>query len=550
MAEPTKRSVRIREFLPLLTLLPGLLVILYYILGPASGYMTSDCTDSIRWAQATYESGHLISKEFSYAAVQPFGGNLIFLPFVAMFGYTMTAQIAGLTLFALLFLFALYYLARGLGFDRLFSGLFVSVTVLLLSSSPKLREIIWEHIFYYNLGILFFCVGFGLALRLLRDEGHRKGFSEYKVRDWIRLALLVVFCFLAATDGLQTLVCLTLPVIGAYCLEYFIYDRPKTSLRENMGLSAVLLLVLFWSVLGFAMIPVFTRGVEAGYANAYSTYSPMNEWKDNFLGLFHNWLTLFGVSVAKGDPLVSADSVINMMRIGGALLLLFGPFVLLARYDKQEDRGLRLMIGGHLFVSAFIIFASVFGSLGKANWRLTPMLGSAVLVMLTWSLKHLEQTDRRRIGAVFTAFFLGVASLSAVTIMKMPARYGENNSWHVAARELEARGLTYGYGNFWWSELITLVSGNKVQMANINESKGKPVKNDYQLPSGNYGERTEEKYFLLLTESDQKKMEDWVARQKKEGAVLDEFTIESDPYSVGGFAETKVIVYVFNRNIF
>ena len=45
-------------------------------------------------------------------------------------------------------------------------------------------------------------------------------------------------------------------------------------------------------------------------------------------------------------------------------------------------------------------------------------------------------------------------------------------------------------------------------------------------------------------------MEDWVARQKKEGAVLDEFTIESDPYSVGGFAGTKVIVYVFNRNIF
>ncbi|MBO4838784.1 MAG: hypothetical protein J5493_05375 [Lachnospiraceae bacterium] len=550
MPEKTTRTLNIRELLPFLALLPGLLLVLYYLLGPASGYMTSDCTDSIRWAQATYESGHLISKNFSYAAVQPFGGNLIFLPFVALFGYSMTAQIAGLVLFALLFVFALYYLARGLGFDRLFSGIFVSVTVLLLSSSPKLREIIWEHIFYYNLGILFFCLGFGLALRLLGDEERRKGFSSYKTRDWIRLAVLILFSFLAATDGLQTLVCLTLPLIGAYALEYYIFSKPAARIKEQAGMSLVLLLILFWSVLGFLMIPVFTRGVEAGYANAYSTYSPMNEWKDNFLGLFHNWLTLFGVSVAKNDPLVSADSVVNMMRIACALVLLFGPFVLLARYDRQKERELRLLIGGHLFVSAFIIFASVFGSLGKANWRLTPMLGSAILVMLTWSLKRLQQAEFKRVGVIFTAFFIAVSALSAVTIARMPANYGENNSWHVAARVLEEKGLTYGYGNFWWSELITLVSGNKVQMANINESKGKPVKNDYQLPSGNFSERVEEKYFLLLTESDNNKMEDWIAKQKKQGSVIDEFTIESDQYSAGGFAGTKVYVYVFDKNIF
>ncbi len=545
-----KRPFNPKELLPLLTLLPGLVLVLYYILGPASGYMTSDCTDSIRWAQATYESGHLISKEFSYAAVQPFGGNLIFLPFIALFGYSMTAQVIGLTLFALLLILALYYLARGLGFNRLFSGIFVSMTVLLLSSSPKLREILWEHIFYYNLGILFFCLGFGLALRLLRDEEKRRDLTAFRTRDWIRLAVLVLFSFLAATDGLQTLVCLTLPLVGAYALEFYLAAKPAVRLRDQMGMTAVLLLVLFWSVLGFLMIPVFTRGVEAGYANAYSTYSQMSEWKDNFLGLFHNWLTLFGVSVQKNDPLVSADSVVNMLRIGTALLLLFAPFVLLARYHRQPERELRLLIGGHLFVSAFIIFASVFGSLGKANWRLTPMLGTSVMVMLTWSLKRLQQIDCRRIGIVFTALFLAAAAVPAATILRMPADYGENNSWHAAARELEARGLTYGYGNFWWSELITLVSGNRVQMANINESKGKPVKNNYQLPPGNYEDRIEDQYFLLLTESDNSKMESYLSRMKREGALIDAFTVESDPYATGGFAGTKVFIYVFNRNIF
>ena len=45
-------------------------------------------------------------------------------------------------------------------------------------------------------------------------------------------------------------------------------------------------------------------------------------------------------------------------------------------------------------------------------------------------------------------------------------------------------------------------------------------------------------------------MEDWIAKQKKQGSVIDEFTIESDQYSAGGFAGTKVYVYVFNQNIF
>ena len=158
---PQLRRVLGTVVLPLLVLGLGAVLTLYYILGPAEGYMTSDCTDSLRWAQATFESGRLISDNFYYAAILPFGGNIIFLPFIAIFGYSMTAQLCGLALFALLFIAALYYLATGLGYSRLTSAAMVSVTLMIMSSSAKLREIMWEHIFYYNLGLLFFCFGFG-----------------------------------------------------------------------------------------------------------------------------------------------------------------------------------------------------------------------------------------------------------------------------------------------------------------------------------------------------------------------------------------------------
>lgn len=550
MADNLSYSKPVKTALPFLFFLPGLLLILYYLIGPAKGYMTSDCTDSIRWAQATYESGHLISKNFSYAAVQPFGGNLIFLPFIALFGYTMTAQILGLVLFALLFTAALYFLARGLGLGRAQSGAFVSLFVLILSSSPKLREIMWEHIFYYNLGILFFALGFGLALRLTRKNALLKSFSAYNRTDWIRLGILLLFSFLAATDGLQTLVCYTLPLLGAFILEYYLYHKPAVPFRDTLGLSTLLMMILFWSLLGFIMIPVFTRGVEAGYANAYSTYSPMNEWRDNFLGIFHNWLTLFGVSVNTGDPLVSSQSVVNMLRISGALFLLIFPFILLIRYAKQPDREMRLLLGGHLFVSAFIVFASTFGSLGKADWRLTPMMGTALLVVLCWAFKSIFRREVRHSGILLTAFCTLLACLSAFTILKMPFHYGENDSWHESVRQLQARGLKYGYANFWWAERITLVSGNQVQVANINEKNGMPAANDYQLPAGSFDDKDTDRYFLLLTESDNRKMATWLSQEQMAGRILESFIITSDAYYSGGFAGSAVYVYVFGENLF
>ena len=111
--------------LPLLAGLSGLAVILYFTLGPSAGYMTSDCADSLRWAEATLKSGRLISDNFKYAALLPFGGNLIFLPFVALYGFSMKAQICGLVVFILLYC-------------KLLVGLFLPVKLGLVMRSRRL----------------------------------------------------------------------------------------------------------------------------------------------------------------------------------------------------------------------------------------------------------------------------------------------------------------------------------------------------------------------------------------------------------------------------
>lgn len=551
LREGNRRLRLLDRLLPLLVLALGAALTLYYILGPAEGYMTSDCTDSLRWAQATYESGRLISDDFYYAALLPFGGNLIFLPFIALFGYSMTAQLCGLALFALLFIAALWYLATGLGYSRLTAATMVSVTLMIMSSSAKLREIMWEHIFYYNLGLLFFCFGFGLALRILRRGGMAEDLGRARAHDWVRVAVLLVFSLVAATDGLQTLVCFTLPLVCGIFIDRF-FDRDALLCRRNINTAVLLLLLVLCSALGFLLIAPLSHGVSAGYADAYSSWSAMSTWADNLLGFLENWLSLLGVSVASGDPLVSLASIINMLRVVGGLALLVAPLVLLARFNKLESGAVRAVLVGHFAVSAFILFAVVFGKLGGANWRLVPMLGTSVLASVVTAVELLrEKGIAARVGALLLALLVLLGCVSAVEIARMPADYGDDNSWHAVSAELTARGLKYGYANFWWAESLTMISDGELVVANISAGTRTPQKYNYQQPANSYDDRADANgYFLMLTESEEATMSAWLNLQRTQGAIREEFTVESEPYDLRGYSGSVVYVYVFDENIF
>lgn len=538
--------------LPLAILGVGVGTVLYYIIGPSAGYMTSDCTDSLRWSMATFESGKLISDEFYYAAILPFGGNLIFLPFIAMFGYSLTAQIWGLCFFALALAAALYYMASGFGFDRIRSSALVSIVFLIMSASPKLREIMWEHIFYYNLGILFFCLGFGLACRIIREGGICFDPKAGRPMDWVRLGILLVFSVIAATDGLQALICFTLPLFCGIFAERFLDSSEKLFSKRNLLTVAFIGAVVIASGIGFISIDKVSGGVTAAYADAYSTWSGSGSWVNNFLGFFPNWFTLLGVSVVQGDPLASMDSLPDMLFILGGIVLLVAPIVLLCFYKKIESAAIRAVLIGHFAVSAFILFAVTFGKLGGANWRLTPMLGTSCIVTAVAAFEFIRLKGIiARIGALLLALLLVMAFVPAAEIAEMPADYGRDNSWHTAARVLKEHDLKYGYANFWWAEIITMLSDGEVEVANIAEGKTTPVKYPYQLNHNSFEDKEGvDRYFLLLTESENKNMSSYITVYREMGKIVEEFTVESEPYNLRGYTGKLLYVYVFSENIF
>jgi hypothetical protein len=512
----------------------GIGLILYYIIGPSEWFMTADCTDSLLWSQATLESGKLVSGEFHYAAVIPFGGNIIFLPFLAIFGYSMAAQIGGLVAYAVMLFAAAIYMLRGFGYKWYTCGGILSVFLLIMSSSAKLREIMWEHIFYYNLGLLFFCLGMGLAIRIFREGGFLDG--ERKPIDWVRIGILSSFALAAATNGLQSLVCFILPVLGAMFAVCF-FDEEKLLSPRNMYAVLAICCVAFGTFTGMLLTDAVTGGVTAGYQEAYSTYSAMSAWPNNFLKLFTNWFSLLGVSVTAKDPMASLESVFNMIRIVCALVLLVAPFFMLAGYKNIRSRSLRMLLIGHFAVSAFIVFAVVFGNLGGANWRLTPMLGTSVLVCAVYSVELiLKKGIAARFGAILLAILILTSSLAALEIAKMRPGETDKHNGHLLTETLLERGLETGYATFWQSQLITMLSDGQIRCSVILDDTSTPTKRNYQSQSSWYEDvEGEDEYFLLLTASERSDAIYWIVTNKDK--MTDEFTITNE--------QTKETYYVF-----
>lgn len=604
----TRYSGVVGIIVPLLIFALGVGFVLYYILGPSKYYMTSDSTDSMRWAQASFESGKLISEDFAYAAILPFGGNLVFLPFIAIFGYSVTAQVAGLAVFAVILAVVMYYMATGIGLGRYGSATLVAIFFLAMSLSPKLREIMWEHIFYYNLGILFFCLGVGITSRLTREDSTlfraknplitlglcfvpavitfafmliiKKNVATVRtlfislgaflaviilavvvglfmnirlstLKDHVSLCVLAIFSMLAATDGLQTLVCFALPVCaGVFCERLFDSDEKLFSAR-NLKAVAVLVAVAFPTLVGYMSIEAASGGVTAGYADAYSSYSAMSSWVNNFLGFFPNWFSLLGVSVAAGDPLASKESILNMLGIFGGIVLLVAPIILLFFWKKIRSHGVRIALVGHFALSAFILFAVTFGKLGGANWRLTPMLGSSVILSTVTALELISyKKTATRFGALLLAVLCVVSIPAALQIKKMEKDTGDNIAWHLAAERLEDEGLRYGYANFWFAESITLFSDGALEVANISEGLQAPKQYVYQINRSAFDDREGEKYFLLLTEKENLTMTVYLNSQKSAGKIEREFTIDTPGYNLRGHSGSVFYVYVFTENIF
>lgn len=485
--------------LTVIVILTTFLVLAYYICFPSRGYFHSDTTDTIMWAQAMFDGGWIYNLDFNYAAFLPFGGSFLMLPFIPIFGVSMTTHVLGMTLFYILFLLAILWFCRSLKFSWLWSAIICFVLAFGVAGSDKIREIFFGHIIYYNLGTLFYLFGLGLIFRL---EAKFELFSADTKRSKyvIYLAFCFLFFLLTTLNGLHSLTLFTLPVVGGYFLERFFREKFRFFSKDNKPFFIILTIMLSGVLIGLGLHILLALTVSQGYADAFSSYSAPSEWWGNITRFFEHWFTLYGVDVAYGDPIKSVDSILNLFRIVSGFVLMIIPVAALASYGKINDHKIRILVISHFILTLLLMIGYIFGFLASASWRLSPLMASSILLSLIYLKTLFDNVDKRRLAGVFLAPIIIVCSITMFTIIKMPhdynLEYGYNDGYFIA-RELESLGLEYGYADFWHANAVTVISDSSVKVRSITDQ----LEIYYYQSQSAWFEDQEgvEAYFVLLT---------------------------------------------------
>lgn len=474
----------------------SLAAVIYYIIFPSEQFFHADCSDTILWAQASYDSGSLFNKDFGYAAMLPFGGTMLMLPFIGAFGVSMTTHHIGMVLFTLLFFASVIFLCRSLKFSFSLSLTAAGTLAMVLCASAKLREIFYEHVIYYSISVLIVCVLLSLLIRF------REAFLCEKLHK--RLVPIIFFTVLfsvcCALDGMQIIATGVVPVFFAAVAEAFLNKERKIFSKESRVSFYFCLFSGISVVIGLWLLIMLSDGISAGYAGAYSQYSNMNEWLANLGKLPEHWFLLFGVDAEYGMGIFSLESIVNIVRIASALIVAIVPVIALIFY-KKLDEATRMLVLAHFGVTAVVMFGYIFGILSAANWRLSPIICTGVLVCFAAFRAAKEHAVALRLSVIAACVLVLMSAVSFKTVVQMEKNGIELNEKYRLAQVLDENGLNYGYATFWNSQAITVLSDSKVRAANVDINEKGITPCAYQS-NMNWFEEQEgvEKYFVLASD--------------------------------------------------
>lgn len=534
----------ISKILPYIILALNLFVLISYITGPALEYLNSDCVDSLLWSKVIVDSGKILAEDFYYAAILPFGSPLWMVPIIKIFGYTMLSQTISMVIFSIIFTFSAYFLFKSLKWNNLESSIGTFILCMFLSSSTKLREIMWEHVIYYSLGILLVMLLTGLVIRLLDYNSNNKKKPKKEIKKYILMGVLLLISIGCAVDGMQMIALTVAPVAGS--LIAYIFFEEKTDIYSNKNSKIIMTIMILITGLSIGLITliIITKfgKISASYANTFTSWTSIDTWKEHLALFLESYLTLFGI---EPDPKIVMTSLISfpiILKLISSLIVLICPFLLLLNYKKLSERNDKLLSGIFLITFLVIMFGFICGRLSEANWRLTPLLGISVIATLEYIRNLIKEKNVNRRSGIVLVIILTITSLFiSISIQVMPRNEWKNVPLQKVADMLISKGYNYGYATFWNAGELMLRSNDRIQIANIIIGNEKIVPQKYQtmkewyldIPGNN-------RYFVMLDYNEYQQIstsKEWLKLCDTKG-VVEQFNIEN------------YVITVFKKNIF
>ena len=486
---------------------------LYYIVYAGSAEFHADCTDTIMWANASVESGHLYDSEFTYACFLPFSTSTLMIPLIKIFGFGMVAHKLGMIGFFILLTLFMVLMIREISGNTNAALCGTAVFLSLTHATAKMREIFWGHTIYYSLGILFLVIGAYLYVRLLslsRKQVRRRkegaNISGIRIHKILIFICICVFMFLTGMNGISGITLFTIPFVCGIFAEQFLNTKYKLTSFKTATVLCRVTIFMAMAVIGNAVNAKLLGKLTASYTEANSEFSEMGSWIDHLHKLPMAWLRLIGAEDMPDVMFTDNDGIANIINIMTALIIAVIPIIATLFYKKYGSdnmgRMLRIWVWMHWAVTSVVLMGYICGILAVADWRIVPIIGTSIILSILfvcWAFAN--GGGIARISALMIVPIIAAGYLNCVNVMKMPKDGFKNNYQYQLANFLEVNDVDHGYATFWNANSITLITNGKIKVRDVIADENGVFHRRYQSSNKWYKTDPEQKeYFLLLNQ--------------------------------------------------
>ena len=471
----------------------------YYFM---SGYFieetNSDNVEMTLWGQSFWDSGDLCNPEFSFGHILPFGGQLVFIPLVKLFGVGRLTQRLGMSIVFAVFTVELVFLFITFGWNRE-SALLSTGTILgLINATRESRQVFWQHVIPYSLSVFYLIPTLIFLVLLLRAiHQHERG------KSFIWGSLIFISLALGCGNGRILLLLFAIPVFGALFIDYllsFSREKEKTPLK-------VLILVLFAILAGLALQKWVTHNYYSEYLESRSEIAEYNLWHTNLTTLFPGWIRLFATLGFHTTNMLSKEGILLAFGIFMGILTAVGGFAAIFIIPKTGNPAERLFLEFHAVLSFLMLFVSVFGTItvwDEIARRISTVFFSCIVASFIYLKSILADRTAKPFAILLSVLFLAAGLTNNAEVLLHPIDTSQWTGEGTLLQVLSNHNLTYGYTtNFWYGSAITVLSDEQVKSRTVNIRNGELVPYSYNHNKHWFEDQPgQDKYFLAIPENE------------------------------------------------
>ena len=448
MFERIKKVLKKENIIPsallLLVIISCIVTVFTYSVG-LNGYDGFDYLEDIYWAKATLESKSLVSPDYNYVYIIPFGANLIMAPFVAVFGISLISNQLGMAVYFIIYLLTVCYLTSSIFDevkDRMYFMAIVTMFVLTL-----VGDSLFHHILAYGIGFISFM---GELASLINIYKHDK-------KNIIHYILLAIFSSWSSFNGLGVAALSTIPIVGStivYC-----YIKRINPLKIERKIINAFIVIGITTLAGLTVFKVLNNGRDFGSFVFCDTDTIIQR---PFFNFFKDLFNIFFFT-PKGIPFFSTRGLVFFMRLFFSFVIFIIPIFYI--FKKTSKTQIELFITISCMILLTVSYAMwLFSAKSTERTLFNGVLGLLIICGIAFN-SWLCKVDKREVFLSKVVLVILVVFLSSKHIIHSYRRGNELvDSKQAIIDALKENGLSFGYStSFYYVRQLSVISNEEVE---------------------------------------------------------------------------------------